>query len=192
VRSLRLVSFPVLLLSLLPADISIPHANGPAAPPPKPTIDIRNCFLRGCHSGVSLLAHLDVSPAELIAKGAFTACLAETCWDGKVVRNALDRSENIFLCEPQKPGPFPPFCGVGAEGTGAKLQMTLGAFEQRTFRDGDRVVLRVTVANKKVFDQVRNVKYSDYYPNGKDCDVTGCRVAGVEMWQSSRSGKTAR
>jgi hypothetical protein len=186
---LRFASPLVLALPLVVADISVPAAKAPAPPPPQQGRSAMHaCTAVGCTSSVSIHAHLDASPEALAAAGTFTACLQEECWDGTVTRPAPGRSRG-YRCASEKPGPLQAFCDVEAEGSGATLELTLGAFEQRTFRDGDRVSLRVRVAGKKILDHVRYVKYADNHPNGRDCPGY-CQNATVEIWPSSPSGKT--
>ena len=142
------------------------------------------CTMKGCMSGIEMIAHIPATPAELLADGAFTVCHQGWCMNGTFAPPQAAGS-GIYGCSRTTnigPGPF---CYMLAEGAGSVLSLFFHAPGNGTaadkFIDGDRVEMRVKVGGKSVLDHVRRLKYWDNYPNGKLCGPP-CRAATVELW----------
>jgi hypothetical protein len=146
--------------------------------------------LVGCASGAHFNLHVPLEPRQL-AGAQVAVCRNGVCASIRLPRLAHDDGA-ILAFEDRFAGP------LRATPAGSRLvtQLSAGWSLIRVFEgapephvDGDLYSAEVTSADGALILRIeRRVIFSDYYPNGKECDQVPCRGAAMDLWPASASG----
>jgi hypothetical protein len=147
------------------------------------------CTLVGCASAETLEVKLPVALSE-IESGQVSGCRNDQCWQGEIaVLNAegsLSVGRPIELVPGVDGGP----AGVRAMATireesdgSLMLRFEWQLEDYRAVRKGDALRVNVlSAAGDEIVSADQSVTdFSDYYPNGEDCNETPCRTATIEV-----------
>jgi hypothetical protein len=161
----------------------------------------KSCTVMGCTSGATIVAHVPASQAAVEA-ATITFCLNGTCTTGTSAEDG-GASSGAGPVLVTLPGPLPGTATIASEGNGwTSVSVQFEGFftaadasdtnvQPFTAVSGDRYALTITGADgAKLLDFNRAAHYSDFYPNGKDCDQTPCEVASLNAWPASANGLT--